>query len=83
MLNLTFLFETCGQTEIQFIQVCEDKCCVYLEEGFGTNFESGQRAQPCCLTRLYTVGCSDSYFDLDIHKIYNGLLEVHCLNLTL
>ena len=70
MLNLTFLFETCGKTEIRFIQLCEDKCCVYLEEG---SLESGQSAQPCCLTRLYTVGCSDTYFDF--YKIYNGLLE--------
>jgi len=31
MLNLTFLFETCGKTEIQFIQLCEDKVCVYYE----------------------------------------------------
>ena len=23
----------------------------------------------------YTVGCSNSYFDLDIPKIYNGLFE--------
>jgi len=25
MLNLTFLFDTCGKTEIQFIQIREDK----------------------------------------------------------
>ena len=31
MLNLTFLYGTCGKTEIQFIQVCEDTCCVYSE----------------------------------------------------
>ena len=31
MLNLTFLFETCGKTEIQFIQLREDKVCVYSE----------------------------------------------------
>jgi len=27
---------------------------------------------PCCLTRINTVGCSDSYFDIDIPNIYNG-----------
>jgi len=31
MLNLTFLFETCGKTEIQLIQLREDKLCVYSE----------------------------------------------------
>jgi len=25
LLNLTFPFETCGKTEIQFISVCEDR----------------------------------------------------------
>jgi len=29
MLNLTFLFEIFGKTEIQFIQLCEDNVCVY------------------------------------------------------
>jgi len=28
MLSLTFLFETPDKTEIQFIQLCEDKGCV-------------------------------------------------------
>jgi len=32
MFNLTFLFETCGKTETQFIPLCEDKCCVYSEK---------------------------------------------------
>jgi len=31
MLNLTILFETCGKTEIHFIQLCEDRFCVYSE----------------------------------------------------
>jgi len=31
MLSLTFLFETCGKTEIQLIQLSEDNCCVYSE----------------------------------------------------
>jgi len=31
MLNFTFLFETCGKTEIQFIQLCEGKFCAYSE----------------------------------------------------
>ena len=78
MFNLTFLFETYGKTEIQFIQLREDKvsqCLLRIEEGFGTSLESGQPAHPCSLTRIYTVGCSNSYFDLDIPKIYNGLFE--------
>ena len=77
MLNLTFLFETCVKTEIQFMQLCEDKFCFLLRirEGFGTSLESGQPAHPLCLTRLYTVGCSYSYFNLDIPENYNGLLE--------
>ena len=50
-------------------------CLLRIVEGFGTSFELGQSAHPYCLTRSYTVGGSDSYFDLDIHKIYNGLLE--------
>ena len=74
MLNLTFLYETCDKTEIQFVQLCENKFCVY-PRGHGTSFESGQPTHLCCLTRLYTVGCSNSYFDLDVPKIYNGLLE--------
>ena len=32
MLNLTFLFETCGKTEIQLIRSCEDKWCVYSDK---------------------------------------------------
>jgi len=32
MLNLTFLFETCGKTEIQFIQLCEDEFCFYSKK---------------------------------------------------
>jgi len=31
MLILTFLFETCGKTEIQSIHVGEDNVCVYSE----------------------------------------------------
>ena len=31
MLNLTFLYETCDKTEIQFIHLCENKVCVYSE----------------------------------------------------
>jgi len=34
MMTLTFLFETCGKTEIHFIPVlplCEDTLCVYSE----------------------------------------------------
>ena len=55
--------------------------------GHGTSFESGQPAHLCCLTRLYTVGCSSSYFDLDIPKIDINcskikFRQVHCLNLT-
>ena len=50
-------------------------CLLRIVEAFGTSFESGQPAHLCCLTKIYTVGCSDSYFDLDIHKIYNGLFE--------
>jgi len=50
-------------------------CLLRIVEGFGTSFESGQPAHTYCLTRLYTVGCSNSYFDLDIPKIYNGLVE--------
>ena len=42
---------------------------------FGTSLNSVQPAHPCWLTRLYTVGCSKSYFDIDIHNIYNGLFE--------
>ena len=30
---------------------------------------------PCCLTRLYTAVCSNSYFDLDFPKVYNELFE--------
>ena len=50
-------------------------CLFRIVECFGTSFESCQPAHPCCTTRLYTVGCSNSYFDLDIPKIYNGLFE--------
>ena len=32
-------------------------CLLQIVEGFGTSFESGQSAHPCCLTRLYIVGC--------------------------
>ena len=47
MLNLTFLFEIYGKTEIQFIQFCEDKVCLLrIVEGFVTSFESGQPAHP-------------------------------------
>ena len=28
----TFLFETCDKTEIQFMQLCEDKLCVYSRQ---------------------------------------------------
>ena len=75
MLNLTLLFETCDNTEIQFIKLCEDNYLLRIVEDFGTSLESGQSAHPCCLTRLYTVSCSDSYFNLDISNIYNGLFE--------
>jgi len=42
MLNLTFLFETCGKTEIQFIPLCEEKLCVYSEQ-------YSYVVYPCCL----------------------------------
>ena len=48
---------------------------LWIVEGYGTSFEPDQPAHPCCLTRIYTVGCSDSYFDIDIPKIYNGLFR--------
>jgi len=50
-------------------------CLLRIVEGFGTSLESGQPAHPCCLTSIYTVGCFDSYFDIDIPNIYNGLFE--------
>ena len=50
-------------------------CLLRIVEGFGTSFDSGKSAHPGCLTRIYTVGCSDSYFDIDIPNIYNGLFE--------
>ena len=59
-------------------------CLLRIVEGFGTSFEPDQPAHPCCLTRFYIVGCSDSYFVLisltftmDCSKI-----KVHCLILT-
>ena len=62
MLKLTFLFETCGKRETQFIQLCADNslCLLRIVESFGTSFEFGQPVHPCSLTRLYTVGCSNS-----------------------
>ena len=74
MLNLTFLFETCNKTEIQFIQYVKINVLRIVED-FGTSFEPDQPAYTCFLTRIYTVGCSDSYFDLDFPKFYNGLFE--------
>ena len=50
-------------------------CLPPIIEGFDTSLESGQPALPCCLTRLYIVGCYNLYFDLDIPQIYNGLFE--------
>jgi len=47
-------------------------CLLQIVESFGTSFVSGH---PCCLTRFYTVCCSDSYFDLEIPKIYIALFE--------
>ena len=75
MLNLTFLFESFGKTEIQFIQLCKDILCLLrIVEGFGTKFESCQPAHPYCLTCIYTDGCSDSY--CDIPKIYIDSLKI-------
>ena len=75
MLNLTLLFETCDNTEIQFIKLCEDNLLLRIVQGFGTSLELGQPVHPRSLTRLYTVGCLNSYFDLDISNIYNGLFK--------
>ena len=50
-------------------------CLLWILEGFGTNFESDQPTHPCFLTRIYAVDCSNSYFDIDIPKIYNGLFD--------
>jgi len=48
-------------------------CLLRIVEDFGPSLETGQLAHPCCLARRYTVGSSNSYFDLDIPKIYNWL----------
>jgi len=50
-------------------------CLLRIADGFGTSWESIHPAHPSCLTRLCIVGSSNAYFDLDIPKIYNGLLE--------
>ena len=60
-------------------------CLLRIVECFGSSFESGKPAHPYCLTRLYTVGFSDSYFDLDIPKmdcLKIKFRQVHCLMLT-
>ena len=79
MLNLTFLFKTCGITEIQFIMIN----FVFTPNSKGLCQHFGVRTARTPVS----VGCSNSYFYLDIPKIYNGLfgnkcIHVHCLNVT-
>ena len=38
MQKFNFLFETCDKTEIQFIQLCEDKFCLGLLGGLWHQF---------------------------------------------
>jgi len=52
------------------------KIFVFTPNSRGLRQQFGVRpacTKPPSLTRSYTVGCSNSYFDLDIPKIYNGL----------
>ena len=53
-------------------------CLIRIVEGFGTSFEPGQPAHPCCLTWIYTtIGCSDSYFDIDTDMSSGTLIRLN------
>jgi len=73
MLNLTFLFETCSKTEIQFIQLCElNVVFTPNSRGHWHQFEF----RPACISEMSTVGCSNSFlilislkFTMDCSKI--------------
>ena len=43
--------------------------------GLGNSLESGQPAHPCHLTRRYTVGCSNLYFDLANPKVIQWIVR--------